>query len=127
MNGAPRFPSRWAGWRCTLGIVAVLSVALGACSQLYPAREGTIEYPGSGAAPGTPAVYVVKDKDTVDSVAQRYGVPSQTIIDRNRLQQPYTLKPGQALELPGARFVPDGAAASTAAVATAPPPGPVKR
>jgi murein DD-endopeptidase MepM/ murein hydrolase activator NlpD len=107
--------------------MAVLSVALGACSKLYPAREGTIEYPGSGAAPGTPAVYVVKDKDTVDSVAQRYGVPPQTIIERNKLQKPYTLNPGQSLELPGARFVPDGTAGPATAVTTAPPPGPVKR
>ena len=124
---APRFPSRRAGWWRTLGTTAALSVALGACSTLYPAREGTIEYPGSGAPPGSPAVYVVKDKDTVESLAQRYGVPPQTIIERNRLQQPYTLKPGQSLQLPGARFVPDGTAAPSTAVATAPPPGPVKR
>jgi murein DD-endopeptidase MepM/ murein hydrolase activator NlpD len=107
--------------------MAVLSVALGACSKLYTAREGTIEYPGSGAAPGTPAIYVVKDKDTVESVAERYGVQPQAIIARNNLQKPYTLKPGQSLELVGARFVPDNTAGPAAAVATAPPPGPVKR
>jgi murein DD-endopeptidase MepM/ murein hydrolase activator NlpD len=107
--------------------MAVLSVALGACSNFYPARDGTIEYPGSGAPPGTPATYVVKDKDTVDSVAQRYGVQPQAIIERNRLQSPYTLQPGQMLALPGARFVPDGASGPASAVATAPPPGPVKR
>src|SRR5258708_2577105 len=125
MTRALRYPSRWAGrWR-TLGITAVLSVALGACSTIYGAREGTIEYPGSGAGPGAAAVYVVKDKDTVEGVSQRYGVSAQTVIDRNKLQQPYTLRPGQTLELPGARFVPDSAGGPATAVAA--PPGPVKK
>jgi murein DD-endopeptidase MepM/ murein hydrolase activator NlpD len=103
----------------------VLSVALGACSNLYGAREGTIEYPGSGSGPAAAAVYVVKEKDTVESVSQRYGVPVQTIIDRNRLIPPYTLRPGQSLQLPSARFVPDATGGPTTASATA--PGPVKR
>jgi murein DD-endopeptidase MepM/ murein hydrolase activator NlpD len=103
----------------------VLSVALGACSNLYGARDGTIEYPGSGAGPAAAAVYVVKEKDTVESVSQRYGVPAQTIIDRNRLIPPYTLRAGQSLQLPSARFVPDAAGGPTTATATA--PGPVKR
>jgi len=125
MKRALRYPSRWAGcWR-TLGITAVLSVALGACSNLYGARDGTIEYPGSGAGPAAAAVYVVKEKDTVESVSQRYGVPVQTIIDRNRLIPPYTLRPGQSLQLPNARFVPDATGGPTTATATA--PGPVKR
>lgn len=96
---------------------------------MYGAREGTIEYPGSGAGPGAVAVYVVKDKDTVESVSQRYGVPVQTIAERNRLQQPYTLRPGQSLALPGARFVPDAAGGPMTAMATTPAttPGPVKR
>jgi murein DD-endopeptidase MepM/ murein hydrolase activator NlpD len=125
MKRAPRFPSRRAGWWRTLRTTAALSVALGACSNFYPAREGTIEYPGSGAAPGTPAIYVVKEKDTVDSVAQRYGVQPQAIIARNNLQKPYTLKPGQSLELVGAQFVPDNASGPATAVAAA--PGPVRR
>ena len=41
-----------------------------------------MEYPGSGAGPNAVPVYVVKDKDTVESLSQRYGVPVQTIIDR---------------------------------------------
>ena len=70
MKKAPRFPSRWAGpWR-TLGIAVVLSTALGACSSvenvMYGAREGTIEYPGSGASANAVPSYVVKNKDTVE-------------------------------------------------------------
>ncbi|MPZ34998.1 MAG: peptidoglycan DD-metalloendopeptidase family protein [Rhodospirillales bacterium] len=126
MRRAPRYPSRWAGWMRTLGTTAALSVALGACSNMFGPRGGTMEYPGSGAGPNAVAVYVVNEKDTVDSISQRYGVPSQTIIDRNKLKSPYTLKVGQYLELPGARFVADNTGGATqAAAATA--PGPVKR
>jgi murein DD-endopeptidase MepM/ murein hydrolase activator NlpD len=126
MKRAPRYPSRWAGWMRTLGITAALSVALGACSNVFGPRGGTMEYPGSGAGPNAVAVYVVNEKDTVDSISQRYGVPSQTIIDRNRLKTPYTLKAGQYIELPGAKFVADNTGGATqAAAATA--PGPVKR
>jgi murein DD-endopeptidase MepM/ murein hydrolase activator NlpD len=126
MKRAPRYPSRWAGWMRTLGTTAALSVALGACSNVFGPKGGTMEYPGSGAGPNAVAVYVVNEKDTVDSISQRYGVPSQTIIDRNRLKAPYALKAGQYIELPGARFVADNTGGATqAAAATA--PGPVKR
>jgi murein DD-endopeptidase MepM/ murein hydrolase activator NlpD len=129
MKKAPRFPSRWAGRLRTLGTTATLSVALGACSNFMGAREGTMEYPGSAAGPNAVAVYVVKDKDTVESLSQRYGVSAQTIIDRNRLQQPYTLRAGQTLEMPGAKFVPDGLGGASVQTAAANPnaPGPVKR
>src|SRR5260370_4148831 len=124
MKRAFRYPSRWAGcWR-TVGIAAVLSVALGACSTIYGARDGTIEYPGSGAGPNAAAVYVVKERDTVESVSQRYGVPVTTIVERNRLQQPYTLRPGQSLELPNARFVPDTTGGPAAAAVPAPAAAP---
>jgi len=125
MKRAPRYPSRWAGWMRTLGTTAVLSVALGACANVFGPKGGTMEYPGSGAGPNAVAVYVVNEKDTVDSISQRYGVPSQTIIDRNKLKAPYTLKAGQYIELPGARFVADNTGSTQAAVTTA--SGPVKR
>jgi lipoprotein NlpD len=87
---------------------------------LYGAREGTIEYPGSGAGPNAVPVYVAKDKDTVDSLAERFGVPSQTIIERNKLQSPYSLRAGQNLEIPGAKVVRPQDAPTQAAAATAP-------
>lgn len=127
MTNALRSPSRWAGLARTLGTTAALAAALSGCNTLYGAREGTIEYPGSAAPPGSAATYVVKDGDTVESVSQRYGVPTTTIIDRNKLAAPYALKPGQSLALPGARFVPDGTGGGATMVASAPAPGPVKR
>jgi murein DD-endopeptidase MepM/ murein hydrolase activator NlpD len=111
----------------TLGTMAVLSVALGACNTVMGAREGTMEYPGSGAGPNAVPVYVVKDKDTVEALSRRYSVPSQTIIDRNNLKQPYTLKPGQSLQMPGARYVPDDVPGAQTAAANPNAPSAVKR
>src|SRR3954471_21127139 len=109
MKRAPRFPSRWAGWSRSLAITATLSAALGACTSMdnvfYGAREGTMEYPGSAAGPNAVPTYVVKNKDTVDGIAYRYGVSTQSIVDRNRLQPPYPLRAGQTIEVPGARYV----------------------
>jgi len=131
MKKAPRFPSRWAGRSQTLAITAMLSAALGACSSmdnvLYGAREGTVEYPGSGATAGAVPSYVVKYKDTVDSVAQRFGVSSQTIIERNKLQPPYALQPGRTIEIPGARVIAPSSSESVETAAAAPSRGPVQR
>ncbi len=139
MKTALRIPSRWAGWSRSLAITATLSAALGACTSMenvmYGAREGTMEYPGSAAGPNAVPTYVVKQKDTVDGIAGRYGVSRQSIVERNNLQSPYTLRPGQTLQVPGARYVPPAAPAETAATQTAATqaaapsggPGPVKR
>jgi murein DD-endopeptidase MepM/ murein hydrolase activator NlpD len=105
-----------------------LAAALGACDNnvIYGAREGTMEYPGSGAGAGAAPTYVVRTRDTVDSIAQRYGVSSQSIIERNKLQAPYAVQPGQTLEVPGAKVVePPRQVEQTAAAA--PSRGPVQR
>jgi murein DD-endopeptidase MepM/ murein hydrolase activator NlpD len=100
---------------------------------LYGAREGTMEYPGSAAGPNAVPTYVVKNKDTIDGIANRYGVSSQAIVERNRLQAPYALRPGQTLMVPGAKYVAPEVPVQTASTApttsTAPegPPGAVKR
>ncbi len=126
MKRAPRHLSRWAGWSRTLFLAASLSAALGACTSVMGAREGTMEYPGSGAGPNAVPVYVVKDKDTVEALSFKYGVPIQTIVERNKLQPPHRLRAGQSLQMPGAKYVPDSVPGTeTAAAGTA--PGPVKR
>ncbi len=91
----------------TLLTAAAMSSALGACTQIdnmfYGNREGTVEYPGSGAGPNATTTYIVKDRDTVDGLAQRFGVATQAIVDRNGLSAPYTLRSGQTLKIPGAK------------------------
>jgi len=135
MKRAPRSLSRWAGWTRSLTITATLAAALGACTSvdnvLYGAREGTMEYPGSGAGPDAVPTYVVKSKDTLDGIASRYGVSSASIAERNKLQAPYSLRPGQTLQVPGAKYVPPSepveTAGSPAGAPASGPPGPVKR
>ncbi len=132
MKRAPRFPSRWAGRKRALAIAAALSAALGACSTLddvfYGAKEGTVEYPGSGytASPDASASYVVRYKDTLDSIAERFGVPPQSIVDANNLKPPYPLEPGRTIHVPGARVVepPSTEARVTATPPSGPPSGP---
>jgi murein DD-endopeptidase MepM/ murein hydrolase activator NlpD len=101
---------------------------------MYGAREGTMEYPGSAAGPNAVPTYVVKQKDTLDGIANRYGVSSKSIAERNNLQPPYPLRPGQTLQVPGARYVPPSepvetapTAPTTMAAAPSGGPGPVKR
>lgn len=45
-------------------------------------------------------IYVVKPKDSVDSIAQHYGIPVSSLIYYNQLDYPYPLAVGQALLLP---------------------------
>ena len=100
---------------------------------LYGAREGTMEYPGSAAGPDAVPTYVVKNKDTLDGIARRYGVSPESIAERNNLQAPYSLRPGQSLQVPGAKYVPPSEPVETASVAgraerpASGPPGPVKK
>lgn len=85
-----------------------------------------MEYPGSGAGPDAVPTYVVKNKDTLDGIASRYGVSSQSIAERNKLQAPYSLRPGQSLQVPGAKYVPPSEPVETASAgpSSAPPSGP---
>jgi murein DD-endopeptidase MepM/ murein hydrolase activator NlpD len=89
---------------------------LGGCAVydkvVYSGRSGTVEQPGSAAEAGTPAIYVVASGDTVNGIARRFNVSPQTIIERNNLQPPHTIRVGQWLELP----------ASGASMAAAPGP-----
>lgn len=70
---------------------------------------------GTGRRRRTPsphdhALYVVKDTDTVHSIAERYGVRWAGIVEANDLRIPFKLSPGQQLRVPfqseGTRFVP---------------------
>ena len=47
-------------------------------------------------------IYIVRPKDTVDSIAGSYGISPQSIIYVNQLAYPYPLAVGQALLLPDA-------------------------
>jgi hypothetical protein len=61
-------------------------------------------------SPHDHAVFVVKDDDTVYSIATRYGVRWAGIVEANDLPVPFHLRAGQQLRIPfeseGNRFVP---------------------
>ena len=44
-------------------------------------------------------IYVVQPGDTVDSIAESYGIPVSSVIYNNQLVYPYPLALGQALLL----------------------------
>lgn len=118
---AHRPPSRSPQFTPAKRVLAVLAMLLmAACDSTYSGREGVIEYPGSGASPDAVATYVTKQDDTLDGVAGRFGVSRDTIIQRNGLKEPYTLRAGTILALPGARVV-DMTTARGAAPTSAPP------
>lgn len=48
-------------------------------------------------------LHVVRRGDTIESVSRRYGVPSQTIVDFNYLDAPYTLVEGTTITIPDAK------------------------
>ncbi|MCW5851340.1 MAG: LysM peptidoglycan-binding domain-containing protein [Anaerolineae bacterium] len=49
----------------------------------------------------TPTYYTVKRGDTVNSIARQFGVTAQALIATNGLRPPYTIYPGQTLQIPG--------------------------
>lgn len=44
--------------------------------------------------------YVVKENDTIESIAELYQIPANEIIKANNLEAPYTLEVGQVLSIP---------------------------
>ncbi|MFC8247891.1 LysM peptidoglycan-binding domain-containing protein [Streptomyces chartreusis] len=45
-------------------------------------------------------LYVVKDGDTVYTVAARYGVRWAGVVEANGLPSPFDLRPGQQIRIP---------------------------
>ena len=122
---AHRSPSRSPLFTPAKRVFAVLAILLmAACDTTYSGREGVIEYPGSGASPDAVATYVTKDGDTLDGVAGRFGVSRDTIIQRNGLKDPYKLRAGTLLALPGARVVDTTAARGAPPASASPQSGP---
>ncbi|MBV9835274.1 MAG: M23 family metallopeptidase [Alphaproteobacteria bacterium] len=105
-------------------LVALALISMAACDTTYSGREGTIEYPGSGASPNAVATYVVKEGDTLDGIAARFGVSRDTIAERNGLKSPYRLRPGTNLAVPNARVVDTTQARGVPPPAASPPSGP---
>ena len=76
---------------CIKTICLILCLMLAGCS--------------GGRAPvysiGEPGTYVVREKDTLYSIAFRYNLDYKSIAGINRIKPPYTIFPGQKLRLRG--------------------------
>lgn len=102
-------PARFAGGtgkRMRFGVIASCLFAvslLAGCTEFgSSSRDDTASsaaLPPTNVQPGG-QIYVAVSGDTVDSVAQRFGVPVQSLIDANHLSSPYELTPGQELAIP---------------------------
>tara|TARA_R110000824_G_scaffold155226_1_gene327568 strand:- start:124974 stop:126008 length:1035 start_codon:yes stop_codon:yes gene_type:complete len=64
-------------------------------------RSGGIPIP---PVRGSDGEYVVRSGDTLFQISRNNNVPIRSLIDANRLQPPYTLRTGQRLSIPTARY-----------------------
>ena len=85
--------------KMTLWFLALL-VLLGGCSgNQIPLFNYNTWWGGSA-----PSSVVVKKGDTLYSISRRYDVPLREVIEINNLRPPYSLKIGQVLRMPTARY-----------------------
>jgi murein DD-endopeptidase MepM/ murein hydrolase activator NlpD len=110
-ENAHRTPSRARPQPVLLrtGIAIALCLLATSCElydrTVFGGRPGTVEYPGSAAPPDAPAIYVVRQGDTVEGIASRFGVQPSLIAERNSLKPSDKLAEGQWLEIPNARVI----------------------
>lgn len=69
-------------------------------------------------APAASTTHVVKDGETLNGIANRAGVSSAAIVKANGLKEPYALRVGQKLAIPGGKSAPAASAPATSAAAT---------
>jgi murein DD-endopeptidase MepM/ murein hydrolase activator NlpD len=96
-------------------------MALGVVAVAVPSLAHAHSRPGLSTGKSGETLYEVRDGDTLNAIAKRFGVRVRTLIEANRLEQPDLLRPGQRLVIPG------GAQAKAAAPAARPavrPPAP---
>ncbi|MBV7478982.1 peptidoglycan DD-metalloendopeptidase family protein [Pseudomonas sp. PDM31] len=81
----------------------VLSTLLVGCSSNKSSDVGVVDR--NKAAARRPAVttgqYIVKPKDTLFSIAFRYGWDYKALAARNNIPAPYTIRPGQTIRFDG--------------------------
>ncbi|MGE8483620.1 MAG: LysM peptidoglycan-binding domain-containing protein, partial [Pseudomonas sp.] len=81
----------------------VLSTLLVGCSSTKSSNVGVVDR--NNAVAQRPAVttgqYVVRPKDTLFSIAFRYGWDYKALAARNNIPTPYTIHPGQTIRFDG--------------------------
>lgn len=108
--------------RQPLALILLLCVAtLAGCSThstYAPVRDRT------HAPQSTPGVHQVRSGETLFSIAWQHGLDYQTVAAWNRIPPPYTIYPGQRIDLrgPQARTTTPAGPPARAPAAAAPPP-----
>lgn len=88
--------------RTRIWIILAITFILAACSG--NARIGSYTlWGGYGGYNGNSTV-IVRKGDTLYSIANSHNVALRSLIETNNLRPPYTLKVGQALKLPAAKY-----------------------
>ncbi len=85
--------------KMTLWFLALLMLLGGCSGNQIPLFNYNTWWGGSA-----PSSVVVKKGDTLYSISRRYDVPLREVIEVNNLRPPYSLKIGQVLRLPTARY-----------------------
>ncbi len=95
--------------------------SMGATATPEPTKQSTPATPGGATATPTvaaatptpaagdsgPVEYTVLPGEWVYSIARKFSVDPQAIIDLNNLAPPYTVYPGQVLQIPSASSSPE--------------------
>lgn len=89
-----RSPEAWLNLLGALWVVLVMGLPVSAVR----AAEGM---PTPSPTPSSGAVYEVQPGDTLSSIAYRFGVSLDALVQANGLADPNNLRPGQKLVLPG--------------------------
>lgn len=89
---------------CKQLLICCILILLGACSSGSKIFGYTIwERPGYSVRSNASAV-VVRKGDTLYSISRAHDVPIREVIELNNLTPPYTLKIGQTIKLPQAKY-----------------------
>lgn len=123
-----RWPRRWL---VALGLFGGwMALGLSGCATV-PAGTNTPPVSAERPAPVTPAtghVHTVQRGETLYRIATRYGVDWRALAESNGIRAPYTIHPGQRLQIRGGTTMASAsaprAAASAAGTASPTPAGP---
>lgn len=84
-------------------IVAIILILSGCASNRIPLLNYTLDTWWGGSS-STPEYVSVKKGDTLYSISRKYDVPLREVIEINNLRPPYSLKIGQKLNMPKAKY-----------------------
>lgn len=85
-----------------LGVTALVVVAMAGCATVPSGGSpgAAAERPGA-MTPATGSVHVVQRGETLYRIASSYGVDWRTLAESNGIRAPYTIHPGQRLQIRG--------------------------